>query len=561
MKPWQGIYFALQPGPACTQRDVYAASSNTVKVIGSEDCLYLNIWAPAFQPESIPQQDRRLPVMVWIHGGSNIRGEGSTFRAETFVLSQKVIVVTVNYRLGAFGWFRHPSLRSIANNDEDRSGNYGTLDIITALEWVKKNIAAFGGDPERITLFGESAGGWNVCTLLASPKAAGLFQRAIVQSGSPSTFDPQISENYADDFIAGDPQSSGEVLLQLLLDDGLADNRDAAKATVAAMGNCAVATYLHNKSAADFETAYKKIRTEKKQSVLELPMLFRDGSVLPADGVETALAEGRFNKVPVIFGATQDEYTLLLTLFPDTPFVQQDPSTGIRIKNHDHFYRAAYYLSRLLTVATVNKPLTQIAQHLAAQTFSYTFNWNFLLPAPIVDNIQLGATHGLDVVFLFGMENLGPEFLQIPLIDQRYANSYRFLSDAMMSYWAEFAYSGNPARGRCGKLPLWESWCPEKSTTSFVLDDPHKGGLRMQQTCLRKVDILDELKNDLFFSSAAARCVFLHALYSIGRRFALLNEFDYGDFCHDLCTSGANRQAPTTLVEDHSSHECKTFNK
>ena len=89
MKPWQGIYFALQPGPACTQRDVYAASSNTVKVIGSEDCLYLNIWAPAFQPESIPQQDRQLPVMVWIHGGSNIRGEGSTFRAETFVLSQK----------------------------------------------------------------------------------------------------------------------------------------------------------------------------------------------------------------------------------------------------------------------------------------------------------------------------------------------------------------------------------------------------------------------------------------------------------------------------------------
>jgi para-nitrobenzyl esterase len=143
---------------------------------GSEDCLYLDIKAPKTKSNS------SLPVMFWIHGGGNTSGLKDTYDFSKMVRKHNVIVVTINYRLGPLGWFTHPSIQNLQDGI-DKTSNFGTLDIIAALEWVKSNISLFGGDPDNITIFGESAGGHNVLSLLVSKKAKGLFHKAISQSG------------------------------------------------------------------------------------------------------------------------------------------------------------------------------------------------------------------------------------------------------------------------------------------------------------------------------------------------------------------------------------------
>src|SRR5262249_3382397 len=143
----------------------------------SEDCLYLNVWTGA------KSASEHRPVMVWIHGGALTRGAGSVAAYDGESLAKKgVVVVTINYRLGVFGFLAHPELSR--ESAHPSSGNYGLLDQIAALEWVKRNIEAFGGDPQRVTIFGESAGSWSVNALVASPLTKGLFQRAIGESGA-----------------------------------------------------------------------------------------------------------------------------------------------------------------------------------------------------------------------------------------------------------------------------------------------------------------------------------------------------------------------------------------
>ena len=174
---WDGVRACNAFGSICPQApyppgSVYAQAPQPQ----SEDCLYLNLWTAAARP------DEKRPVMVWIHGGALTRGSSSIPAYDGTALARKgVVLVTINYRLGPFGYFAHPALSK--ESPHGASGNYGVLDQIAALQWVKSNIAAFGGDPERVTIFGESAGSWSVCALLATPQAKGLFQRAIGESG------------------------------------------------------------------------------------------------------------------------------------------------------------------------------------------------------------------------------------------------------------------------------------------------------------------------------------------------------------------------------------------
>ena len=148
---------------------------------GSEDCLYLDIK----RPEKISKE--LLPVMFWIHGGGNTSGLKDLYDFSAMVRKHDVIVVSINYRLGPFGWFTHPSIQDLQFNI-DKTSNFGTLDIIAALEWVQSNIAFFGGDPNNVTIFGESAGGHNVLSLLVAKQAKGLFNKAISQSGYTTTY-------------------------------------------------------------------------------------------------------------------------------------------------------------------------------------------------------------------------------------------------------------------------------------------------------------------------------------------------------------------------------------
>ena len=180
--------------------------------IGSEDCLYLNIHSPRNL-----SGNENLPVMVWIHGGGNTTGAGSGYDFSRLASEQKVIVITINYRLGPFGWFYHPSLIETTNSKEDKSGNYGLLDQILALKWVRQNIKDFGGNPNNVTIFGESAGGKNVFALLSSPLAKGLFHKAISQSGATNTITQKDASKFFDGKESSYGASSREAVSNLLV--------------------------------------------------------------------------------------------------------------------------------------------------------------------------------------------------------------------------------------------------------------------------------------------------------------------------------------------------------
>ena len=172
---WKGDRDATKNGPSCVQKMNADGTPNGGGANGpmSEDCLQLNVFAPV--------EARKAPVMVWIHGGSHREGAGWIYDGSAFA-RQGIVVVTINYRLGPLGYFAHPALTAAARKDEPLA-NYGLMDQVAALQWVKRNIAAFGGDPRQVTVFGESAGGMSTLALLATPSAKGLYARAIVQSG------------------------------------------------------------------------------------------------------------------------------------------------------------------------------------------------------------------------------------------------------------------------------------------------------------------------------------------------------------------------------------------
>jgi para-nitrobenzyl esterase len=221
-----------------------------------------------------------------------------------------LIVVTVQYRLGVFGWFSHSSLRGGDGTADDGSGNYGTLDHVKALGWVRENISAFGGDPDRVTVFGESAGGRNTLSMLLSPRANGLFQRAIVQSGGIRTSTLARAEHFVDAEEPGDEWSSGEVLLKLLIRDDEAVDREGAKAKLAAMSDAEVADYLRGKSADQVLSVYEGNRLGGMYSFPQMP---RDGAVFPEeDGIDAFARPGGYNRVPVILGTNRDENKLFM---------------------------------------------------------------------------------------------------------------------------------------------------------------------------------------------------------------------------------------------------------
>lgn len=177
--PWTGRRETLEFGEPCVQLPVLPDSDQGRGYIGNEDCLYLNIWAPTIGPTRIPTGDDRLPVMFWIHGGGNAMGSGGSedtdlYNGSLMVSEHDVIVVSVNYRMGPLGWFAHDALMKTSTTPEDASGNFGTLDLIAALRWVQANIHRFGGDPRRVTIFGESAGA-ATCSACSHHRSRGGF--------------------------------------------------------------------------------------------------------------------------------------------------------------------------------------------------------------------------------------------------------------------------------------------------------------------------------------------------------------------------------------------------
>jgi len=493
---WTGRREMLAYGPACVQLPTIPGTDDGRGIVGDENCLVLNIWAPMIGPTKIPTGDARLPVMFWIHGGGNSVGSGGRDQVEVYdgsllATEHNVIVITVNYRMGPLGWFAHDALKQTAETPEDASGNYGTLDLIAALGWVQKNIANFGGDPHNITIFGESAGGSNVLSLMASPLAKGMFQQAIVQSGRLEIASMEEAQQIGHDNYGNDRLSSREITARWLVNAGRATDRDAAIALQDEMSHEELAVWLRSLSPADmygiFDAGFA--------GMIMMPMIFGDGFVIPDKStIEVFSDSNGYTNVPVMIGSTRDEMKLFMGFSPD--YVEYTGNFITGIKDLAAYNRDMKYASDMWRAESVDSLAEMMSAHRPDAVFTYRFDaddWRNLGFIDLKD--LLGAAHAFEIPFIFGYF---PASSKIVFPDSTFDEVER-LSDAMMSYWAEFAHHGTPGRGRVIEEPEWLPWRQgQESGHYMILDTDLDGGIRMT----REVISLDEIKTAFFVDSS-----------------------------------------------------------
>ena len=531
---WSGTREALTAGASCPQFASPAGGRGGEEAgqpTGSEDCLFANVFAPRFSPAEVPTGADRLPVMVWIHGGGNTIGDAVPYDGGPLATRHDVIVVAVQYRLGVFGWFDHPALVSEVDDPLDRSGNYGTLDLVQALTWVRENAPAFGGDPDNVTIFGESAGGRNVMSLLVSPAARGLFHRAISQSGGLRTASRAEARNLTDASDPGQPGSSSEVLLSLLIADGAVD-RSAAKIRAEAMDDTEIAAYLRGKSADEILSVFDG---SGLGGMYRCPQLIRDGAVVPTSEPEELFAHpDGAARVPTMLGTNRDETKLFMAF--GSPHVRRAFGIPLWLKDERIYDLEAEYQSNLWKARGVDEPAAAMRAARATPVFAYRFDWDEEPEVFFADLSKIfGAAHAVEIPFVFGTLDLGRanRFLwdedRIPARDA--------LSDAVMSYWAEFAYSGDPGRGRSGTLETWKPWDASRPDAPkfLVLDTREDGGIRMSSETVSTASVLAKLEIDDRFESHRERCDLFRQLVERDDAFS---EDDYrsvaGGACRDF---------------------------
>lgn len=425
---WDGVRACDTFGPSCPQPGPLLGPPPAEM---SEDCLYLNVWTAAASAAE------RRPVMLWIHGGGYTTGEGSSgFYDGTHFAGLGVVLVTINYRLGPFGFFAHPGLSAKAGREG--AGNYGLLDQIAALKWVQRNIAAFGGDPDCVTIFGESAGAGSVACLMASPLARGLFHRAIMQSG----------------FAQAEPLAGAE-----------STGREISRALSCHEAPDELAA-LRGKSAEEVLAAANPVQGLFGRGNKFKPVV--DGHALPESPREVFLA-GRQAPVPVIAGSNADDGSLFVGQLPVRGL------TGYRLALRTIFAGSAdeaaalfpaardeevpQALSRLITVAAFVSPArTTVSSTAAAGQQAYLYH--FTRVPPTLRGSQYGSCHAAEIPYVFG--NLGRQPTEVD----------RSLSRAMAAYWVQFARTGDPnAEG----LPTWPTY-HETTARHLVFGEKIKQG-------------------------------------------------------------------------------------
>ncbi len=436
-EPWEGVKETRE------FNDIpFQYSQKNKASIGSEDCLYLNIWRP-------DNGEKKLPVYFWIHGGGN--------NAQLPMLSEilgaavsaqsNMVFVSMNYRLGEFGWFSHPALRSGKPGAEyDDSGNYGTLDIIKALEWVKENIRSFGGDPDNVFVAGESAGAFNTLTLLVSPAAKGLFHKAMAQSGRQNTY--TLAE--------GDAEGN-EYLIRLLINDRTAADRKAAKRHIKRMPHKQIANYLRSKPFEDFYAC----RPDRSPFMAG----FEDGAVIASGGFDTLDNRTYPNKVPIIIGMNKEESKFkLLTLN--------------EFRDDEKMYRTIAQIGSDLKKANGCDDLLRRLRANGDQpdVYGYQFCWGAeqpdgksVIPPPY--GLKIGAAHALDIPFFFDLNtSLFVGSKGDVVFTEKNLPGRKALSGAMIGYIKNFAHIGNPNTPGSG-LPEWKPWSNEPGKPKCIRFD------------------------------------------------------------------------------------------
>jgi len=421
VKAWTGVREATSFGAPCAQN-----AGGRMQETSSEDCLFLNVWTPEW-----PARDRK-PVMVWFHGGGNYAGtaSGNNFDGESLA-RRGVVLVTANYRLSVFGFLAHAELTK--ESPHHASGNYGLMDQIAALKWVRDNISKFGGDPANVTIFGQSAGAVDVNVLMTSPQAKGLFHKVIAESGTVSRAPDDATMRMTGLGAVMSPRSG----------DTYSDELTLAEATQA--------------GAAMFPGSLKQLRALPAAELLKITAAPRmsigaangiivDGWILPKAPAE-AFARGEQQRVPLLIGNNSRERT------PQT--TNEDLSKAV-----DAMYGP--FASRAFAMYTQSAPdalygnagaqwvvdtmyrcpvVVQLNWHAAAGNPGYEYQFDRAAPG----REAAGATHGAEVSYVFG--NLGPN----------YAATDREISTAMQQYWTNFAKTGDPNGTGMPKWPKYDA--------------------------------------------------------------------------------------------------------
>ncbi|MGQ9425078.1 carboxylesterase/lipase family protein [Gilvimarinus sp. F26214L] len=417
---WRGVRMADAFAPNCVQLPYPEGSFfSRPSPPASEDCLYLNVWSAANEGE-------KRPVMVWIHGGALTRGSGAIDTYNGAALAKKgVVVVTINYRLGMLGYFSHPQLS--AESPHGSSGNYGTTDQVQALKWVQDNIAAFGGDPDQVTIFGESAGSWSVNHLVASPLAKGLFHRAIGQSGAVLEVMPELKTSRIDQPSA---EQRGEALAEAILHKDHKSPIEALRALPA---------------------AELMARSEEHG---HLSRAVVDGWVFP-EQIYSIMAQGKQNPVPVLVGFNADEGTTLgagaraardAETYQRTVKARYAEFAGdyLQLYPADDLLRSTLDAFRDSFVTWPMQTWAMFTANVAQPAYLYYFTHR---PAgPLKE--QLGAYHAAEIQYVFNnvRENDTRE---------------RELGDVMSDYWVAFAKDGDPNAAKSDH-PDWKPYTKER---------------------------------------------------------------------------------------------------
>lgn len=418
--PWEGVRKADAYGPDCPHQPYGANSLYTREPHPqSEDCLYLNVWTAA------ASADERRPVMVWIHGGGLTRGGGSTPSYDGTALAKKgVVLLTINYRLGPLGFLAHPELSK--EDPHGSSGNYGMLDQVAALEWVQRNIAKFGGDPNRVTIFGESAGSFAVNYLMASPLAKGLFHRAIGESGASFRDRTLLNESR-------EGQKSAEEV-------GLAFAEAAGADSIAALR-----ALSSDKILDIFANDPKGKQFRSRPNI--------DGWFLEAS-ISDVFQQGKQNDVPLIVGSNRDELTAFIpeATIPKTLDAYRKRMEGQYGDKIDAF-NALYPVQTEADIKdAVIRSSTDASFGLSMRTWaraamktgkSKVYQYHFTRVPPIPNKEFYGAFHASEILYVFN--NLRQRAGVYEDVDHK-------LSDIVSDYWVNFAATGDPnGQG----LPEW----------------------------------------------------------------------------------------------------------
>ena len=407
-------------GPNCPQAEGVMGGASV-----SEDCLYLNVYTP--------EDSDNLPVMVWIHGGAFISGSGGEPYDPSRLVAEDMVVVTLNYRLGALGFLAHPAL---TDEQSGNSGSYGLLDQKLALEWVQENIAAFGGDPNNVTIFGESAGGHSVLSQIASPLTAGLFHKAIVQSGA--YLPTQLSRTVAEQLGS------------------------------AVFSEC---------------TDTDCLRALPVEEILERQAGLTDGTgvnpnygseILPQLSIEGALSSGNYQPIPVLMGSNLDEYTLFVgidALSGVTPPTAEEyhgeigaligqPAESPAVAGIASFYPLELYagnvwqaMGAIGTDAVFACNALRQAGQLSPLAATYVYEFaDREAPVTILpfrpDGLELGASHAFEIPYIWGSE---ASFRARDVTEEQVA-----LSARMIRYWTRFARNGDPNGGDDQHWPAFD---------------------------------------------------------------------------------------------------------